>query len=238
MPVPEVTIFTCSYNKPQYISDAIDSVLSQTFTNFEYIILENSTDDKTRNIVHSYRDKRIKIIDRDFSDEDRKTFYMESNLKNIYSQQARGKYIMYLADDDILDLRCFEEHIKEFQKDENQKVNFHSYRIVYLGTDKPAEVIPANRMYGLHTDKRPNCYVDGGSVMFKKEMFEAKEVYEPYFRVEWHHAHFSDGLFLNKLGRACTFYPINKILHTKRITEVSTHTFVDKACSISSYRIR
>ena len=96
--MPKVTIFTCSYNKPLLIPDAIKSVLNQTFTDFEYIILENSTNPETREAVRNVKDKRINVIDVEFSDEWRNNQYAESRLKNIYSPQARGEYIMYLAE--------------------------------------------------------------------------------------------------------------------------------------------
>lgn len=233
---PKITIFTCSYNKPQYIQDAISSVLQQTYPNFEYIILENSTDGVTRNLIRKNTDDRIKIIDKDFSDEQRRGFYVESYLKNLYSSQARGQCIMYLADDDILEPNCFEEHIKEFERNKAERINFHGFKITYLGSKQPDELITASRPYGLDTDHmRPGARVDGGAVMFKKELLSIRG---NYFSTRWGNAHISDAVFLNRLAQTATFHPIAKILHTKRITEISTHTFVDKAGNISSNRSR
>lgn len=218
-----ITIFTCSYNKPRYVSEAIASVLAQTCPDFEYVILENSDDGITRKIVHQTQDPRVKIIDVDFSNAERNKEYVESRLKNIYFPQAKGGYIMALADDDLLEPTCFEEHIREFSRDKTQIANFHACRITYLNSNKPDEFLPAIKTFGPH--RAPHQRMDGGSVMFKKELLT--KISQPYFKCNWYDAHISDGLFLNKLARVTTIYPINKILHIKRITKVSTHTFID-----------
>lgn len=207
-----------------YVADAIKSVIGQTFTDFEYIILENSNDRVTRKIVHGFSDPRLNIINKDFTDRERNRIYVESRLKNDYFPMAKGKFIMCLADDDILEPTCFEEHLKEFEKNKDQIANFHATRIVYLDSDKPDEILPAVQTFG--PDRSPHMRMDGGSIMFKKELLE--EITQPFFKCNWYDAHISDGLFLNKLARVTAIYPINKILHTKRVTKVSTHTFIDE----------
>ena len=234
MSIPKITIFTCSYNKPQYISEAISSVLAQTYPDFEYIILENSTDGKTRNIVRSFKDSRIRLFEIDFSDKEREKIYVESHLKNTYAKEARGQFIMYLSDDDVLEPNCFAEHIQEFAKDVAQSINFHGWRVVYLDTNKPDEIIGVKNRYGLNTQRRPGRRIDGGSVMYKKELLV--QITEPYFKLRWKDAHISDGLFLNRLAQTTTFYPINKILHIKRITKISTHGFIDQTGNANAYR--
>lgn len=231
---PRITIFTCSYNKPEYVGDAIDSVLAQTYKNFEYIILENSTDSTTRHLVHKYADERLKIIDVDLTEKEREKNYPESYLKNLYTPKARGEFIIYLADDDILDHSCFEEHTKQFDQHQEQSINFHGWKVFYVGSEKPDEVIAVKHRYGLNTRRRPGRRIDGGAVMFKKSLL--KQISEPYFKLRWKDAHISDALFLNRLAQIATFYPIDKILHTKRFTNISSHSFVDSAGNISAYR--
>jgi spore maturation protein CgeD len=223
MPVPKVTIFTCSYNKPQYVADAINSVLGQTFENFEYIILENSTDDKTKDVVRAFKDSRIKIIDVEFSKEWREKQYAESRLKNIYSPQAQGEYIMYLADDDVLEPNCFEEHLKEFEVNKNQRANYHGWRIVYLDSSEPDAIMLGDFIFG--EQHNPRNWLDGGAIMFEKSLL--KELPRPYFKSNWFDACISDSLFATKLSLAADIHPINKVLHTKRVTKISTHRYVD-----------
>lgn len=232
MSLPLVTIFTCSYNKPSFVPDAINSVLSQTMEDFEYIILENSTDKKTREIVHGFADKRLQIIDADFSSRERRRIYVESRLKNNYLPQARGKFIMTLADDDFLEPTCFAQHLSEFARDKKQIANFHACRIVYLNSKKAEEILPAIKTFGPH--RAPHMRMDGGSIMFRRHLLA--KLPQPYFKCNWYDAHISDGLFLNKIARSVTIHPINKILHTKRVTRISTHTYIDENGKMQFFR--
>jgi len=54
-----VSIVMPVYNMEQYIKEAINSVLAQTFTNWELIIIDDGSTDQTANIIASYKDKRI-----------------------------------------------------------------------------------------------------------------------------------------------------------------------------------
>jgi len=59
---PLVSVYMVTYNTEKYIGRAIDSVLSQTYTNFELIIVDDGSTDSTASIVSSYEDQRIKYI--------------------------------------------------------------------------------------------------------------------------------------------------------------------------------
>lgn len=221
---PKITIFTCSYNKPQYVTLAIYSVLNQTFRDFEYIILENSTDGLTKDFVRKIKDDRIKVVDVFFSDRWREKFYAESRLKNRYFPKARGKYIMVLSDDDILDSLCFQEHIEDFELNKEHKMNYHSYKIIYLGSNLEEKVIKAEKVFGkINT---PNISRDGGAIMFEKDLL--KKIVPPFFKLDWGNAHISDRLFINMLAKVADLHPIESFLHTKRVTSISTHQIVKK----------
>ncbi|MCM1294201.1 MAG: glycosyltransferase family 2 protein [Muribaculaceae bacterium] len=61
--MPKVSVLMPAYNSAKYISVAIDSILNQTFTDFELIIINDGSTDNTAEIVHKYTDTRIKFID-------------------------------------------------------------------------------------------------------------------------------------------------------------------------------
>jgi len=231
---PTITIFTCSYNKPQYVADAINSVLGQTFGDFEYIILENSTDGLTKYVVNQIKDDRIKVIDVLFSEDWRRKFYAESRLKNKYFPKANGKYIMVLSDDDILDPRCFEEHLKNFKINNGSRANHHSYNMVYLESDLPGIEIGATEI--LRVSGNDKVRTDGGAVMFEKSLID--ELSKPLFKSSWGNAHISDGLFVTKVALTTEIYPIDLYLHTKRITKISTHKFISKTDSGEFVKMR
>lgn len=85
-----------SYNSEKYISDSINSVLKQTYANFELIIIDDASTDSSRKIIKSFlkKDNRIKAI---FSKNNRGV----STSRNKGINASKGKYIAFLDSDDI-----------------------------------------------------------------------------------------------------------------------------------------
>ncbi len=81
------------YNSAAYLSQAIDSILNQTFTDFELIILNDGSTDNSKDIILSYSDSRIVFIDGPKIGLPR--------IQNKGIEQARGKYIARMDSDDI-----------------------------------------------------------------------------------------------------------------------------------------
>ena len=63
--MPRVSVVTSVYNGEVYLEECIDSILNQTFQDFEYIILNNGSTDRTAEILNSYTDSRIHIINQE-----------------------------------------------------------------------------------------------------------------------------------------------------------------------------
>ena len=62
---PLVSVLTSVYNGENYLKECVDSILGQTFDNFEYVILNDGSTDRTKNILEKYTDSRIRIIHQD-----------------------------------------------------------------------------------------------------------------------------------------------------------------------------
>lgn len=104
---PLVSIITPLYNAKDYIMDTADSVLSQTITDFEWIIINDCSTDNSLEIVQelSERDVRIKVIT------------LEKNSGPIVARNsglkvAKGQYIAFVDSDDIWLPKKLEEQIK------------------------------------------------------------------------------------------------------------------------------
>ena len=127
----KVTVITPSYNKNEYALEAIRSVLNQTFTDFEYWIIENSNDritrDKIRRIAET--DKRIKYIEKDFSEQERRELYITSLILNEFYPQANSEYIFYLSDDDIIYPNCLARCVEFMEKDKRMQVGYFSLAV-------------------------------------------------------------------------------------------------------------
>ena len=97
---PKVTVCMPTYNFAPFLAEAIESVLAQTFTNFEFLIIDDRSEDGSAAIIQEYaeRDRRIVFVVND------RNLGMVRNW-NACLQQARGAYVKYLFGDDKLSTR-------------------------------------------------------------------------------------------------------------------------------------
>ncbi len=105
MSKPKVSVLTSVYKSAALIRPAIESVLGQTFTDFEWIIINDATPDKSIEIIESYKDPRIKIIDN--SD----NLGLAASL-NKGLAVCKGKYIIRMDTDDVCYLNRFETQVR------------------------------------------------------------------------------------------------------------------------------
>ena len=63
--MPKVSVILTSYNHAKYLCEAIDSVLNQTFTDFELIIWDDVSPDESWELINQYKDPRIKTFQND-----------------------------------------------------------------------------------------------------------------------------------------------------------------------------
>jgi len=108
----QISICIPSYNNEAYIAATINSVLNQSYTNFELIIVDDCSKDKTWDIINSFNDARIKVY------QNEKNLGMHGNWIKVLSL-ASGEYIKLLCGDDIIYPLCLELQINSFQKPEN-----------------------------------------------------------------------------------------------------------------------
>ena len=98
-----------TYNGKAFIRECIESVLCQSYSNFEFLIIDDSSDDETVSIIQSYRDSRIKL---------------HENMENIGQAAslnkgiilAKGDYIARLDQDDVCLVRRLEEQLLFLKK--------------------------------------------------------------------------------------------------------------------------
>lgn len=91
---PEVTVLMPVYNGAKYLNTAIDSILNQTYKDFEFLIINDGSTDNSEEIILSYKDERIRYIKNELNIKLIKTLNKGVNL-------ARGKYIARMDCDDI-----------------------------------------------------------------------------------------------------------------------------------------
>ncbi len=89
-----VSVIVPTYNRVHMVTEAIDSILNQTFKDFELIIVDNYSSDDTESIVKSYVDKRIRYFRNQNNG-------LVSVNRNYGIEKSHGEYIAFLDDDDL-----------------------------------------------------------------------------------------------------------------------------------------
>ncbi len=97
LPAPKVSVVTPAYNAELLINRTIQSVVDQTFSDWELIIVDDGSTDNTRDVVKAWsaRDDRVRLIALD------KNFGGPAGPRNVGIEHARGEYIAFLDADDI-----------------------------------------------------------------------------------------------------------------------------------------
>ena len=94
MMAPKVTVMMAVYNAEKYLRQAIESILRQSFHDFELIIHDDGSTDHSAEIIQSYRDSRIRAVLNPINQG-------EERVRNQCLQRARGEYIAVLDADDV-----------------------------------------------------------------------------------------------------------------------------------------
>ncbi len=136
----KVSVIVICYQQAQYLSGALQSVLDQTYTNWECIIVNDGSPDNTLEIAKQWciRDNRFTCID--------KLNNGPSSARNAGLNVATGAYIQFLDADDCLDKRKFELSVNELKAGDKNSIVFSNFQI-YKGvsgayTDPPFEFGP------------------------------------------------------------------------------------------------
>jgi glycosyltransferase involved in cell wall biosynthesis len=141
MTQPQITVALPVYNGEQYIAIAIKSVLTQTFSDFELLIIDNCSTDHTLEIIRTFSDPRIRLI------VNPKNLGMIGNW-NLAVSLATGKYIKILSHDDLLAPSCLAEQIDGFLKYPSQNIGIVTCKKRIIN-ESGAVVMPGFGLFGL-----------------------------------------------------------------------------------------
>jgi len=180
---PKISVIMSVFNGEKYLREAIDSILSQTFTDFEFIIVNDGSTDNSLSIIKGYSDRRIRLIDNE------QNIGLTKSLNKVI-KQARGEYIARQDADDISLPNRFEEQVRHFdQHPEVALLGTSAYRIDEQGRitgrvkvkEKPGEDLLKRNQF------------NHGSTMFKRqvvirlagynELFKYCQDYELWLRI-------------------------------------------------------
>lgn len=105
--IPKISVVMAVYNGEKYLREAIQSVLDQTYTDFEFIIINDGSTDNSEQIIKSFTDDRIKYFSKEHSG--------LINSLNLGLEKSRGEFIARFDADDISEPNRLAEQIKFFE---------------------------------------------------------------------------------------------------------------------------
>lgn len=125
------SVITASYNSEKTIKKTIESLLNQTFINFEYIIIDGGSKDSTLEIIKSFEKK--------FSEKNIVLKHLSEPDNGIYDawnkglKLAQGEWISFIGSDDFYELNALELYYKNIEI--NQNINFISSKINIINSE-------------------------------------------------------------------------------------------------------
>lgn len=171
---PLVSVIMPCYNYGRYLSDALDSLIAQTFSNWECIVVDDGSKDNTAEVALQYttQDRRVKYI---FQENKGVAEARNQALKN-----AKGKYIQLLDADDMLEPKKLALQVELMEANANIEL-VYSNELRFENVDKERIFIPhiiynAKRLSGKGEVLVDNLLFDNffvpGTVLFRKELYK------------------------------------------------------------------
>jgi len=104
-----LTVVMPVYNGEKYLQEAIDSVLAQTFEDFELLVIDDASKDHSVEIIQSYTDPRIRLVRNPVNSG-------VAHVRNLGLQEAKGEFLAWMDCDDLIDPKKFQIQIDFLRK--------------------------------------------------------------------------------------------------------------------------
>lgn len=155
-----VSVIMPSYNTGKYIKDSISSVIAQTYTNWELLIVDDCSEDNSVEVVRSFSDSRIILFQNPANSG-------AAVSRNYALCKAKGKWIAFLDSDDLWAPEKLEKQLR-FMKNNGYAFTFTDYRICLNGQWLPyintgPDVVTRRKLYNY-------CYFSTITVMYDSDV--------------------------------------------------------------------
>ena len=194
----KVSVILTSYNKPRYIKLAIDSMLAQTYPNWELLIMDDNSDKVVKDMILSYEDERIRTVFSDVAEENRFKNVRYSWLINKALGMATGDYISYMTDDDIYSNVRLEVMVNVLNANPNYMLVYSGQNQVYdRRENKQFEAYLAKTVVGICDNLAFKA--DHNSIMHRREVIDGIKWEEDVKAWRWADAYFFTELAKKKI---------------------------------------
>jgi len=172
---PLVSVVLLTYNRPDFLREALNGAISQTYPNLEILVCDNASDQSTTDTIRAFKDSRIQHVRRE------KNIGMTANAQAGF-QAARGKYLTNLHDDDLWKPTFIEKMVAALEANPQAVLAFSDHSIIDpFGTVDQIATIRNSALYtrtkikpGLHQPFKKLALVDlavpiAMATVFRKE---------------------------------------------------------------------
>jgi glycosyltransferase involved in cell wall biosynthesis len=204
---PLVSVVLPVYNCALYIEDAVNSILMQTFTDFELLIIDDCSTDNTIELIELYQDSRIII---------KKKGHNKGLIDslNYGFEIARGKYIARMDGDDISAVDRFQKQYDILEN--NPEIDVCGCWLQEFG--KKHRIIQHKQNHEqIAANMLLSCSMTMGSVMLNRKAVEG-------YKFDENKKHVEDYDFWSRIAWSCTFYNIQEVLYYYRMHETQVST--------------
>ena len=226
---PLVSVLIPNYNCEKYISEAIESILKQTYKNFEFIIIDDSSTDNSWEIIKKYskKDKRIKCF------RNEKNLQIVKTRNKLFEKVSKNsKYLAIMDSDDISHKDRLKKQVHFLEKKENKNVGVVGTNLIFIN-ENSKEI--GKREYKKEITKKDiltKSPVAQPSAMIRKEVIEKIGVYSNKFQVA------EDYDLWNKIFKFYEIKNIQKDLLNYRISSTQSKSKILKLTIKNSIKIK
>ena len=120
---PSISIIMNCHNGSKFLNESLNSILSQSFKNWELIFFDNFSSDNSKQILQSYKDKRIKY----YRSSEKLELY---KARNLAVKKCSGDYICFLDTDDLWLTDKLEKQLGFFKSNDKIKILYSNYFVL------------------------------------------------------------------------------------------------------------
>ena len=177
MLIPEISVIMPVYNAENYLSETIESILNQTQSHFELIILNDKSTDNSLAIIQKYleKDSRIILIDKLQN-------IGPANLRNEGFSIAKGEFIALMDADDIALPTRFEKQIAVLKN--NPEIGVCGTWFTFFGAKKNKVIRHSEHHEDIKISFLHSCGIGNPTAMFRKEVLNGLEFNNDFVPVE------------------------------------------------------
>ena len=169
---PKISIIVPVYKVEEYLSKCIESIILQTYINWELVLVDDGSPDRSGQICDEYaeKDTRIRVFHKDNAG--------VSSARNFGLDSAKGEFVMFVDSDDWISTDCLQVCVDEIEKDKLDALQF-GFISVTDGLEKSCVKTSTIPLSGEKYIQNNSFNVCAGGGIYKREIIEEQKLRFP-----------------------------------------------------------